>query len=81
MESQLLPRVIDRIAHFMMCVCYQEGLKQCLAELKKDLPWMERLDMSNPPVEDVLSQVEGKATNVDNGDVNAEDDFQREMHL
>lgn len=56
-----------------------EGLKQCLADFRKDLPWVERLDLTNPPVEDVLSKVEGKVPNVTNGDVNADDDFQREM--
>ncbi|KAM7013160.1 putative rRNA-processing protein EBP2 [Tautogolabrus adspersus] len=56
-----------------------EGLKQCLAELRKDLPWVERLDLTNPPAEDVLSKAEGKVPNPTNGDVNAENDFQREM--
>lgn len=56
-----------------------EGLKQCLADLRKDLPWVERLDMTNPPAEDILSKVEGKVPDVTNGEVNAEDDFQREM--
>lgn len=56
-----------------------EGMKQCLAEFKRDLPWVERLDMTNQPVEDVLSQAEGKTPSVTNGDVNANDDFQREM--
>ena len=59
----------------------QEGLKQCLADFRKDLPWVERLDLTNPPAEDVLSKVEGKAPNVTNGEVNADDDFQREMFL
>ncbi|XP_059197045.1 probable rRNA-processing protein EBP2 [Centropristis striata] len=57
-----------------------EGLKQCLVDFrKKDLPWVERLDMTNLPAEDVLSKVEGKVPSVTKGDVNAEDDFQREM--
>uniref|UniRef100_A0A3Q1J9R5 EBNA1 binding protein 2 n=2 Tax=Anabas testudineus TaxID=64144 RepID=A0A3Q1J9R5_ANATE len=56
-----------------------EGLKQCLADFRKDLPWVERLDLTNLPAEDPLSKVEGKVPNVTNGEVNADDDFQREM--
>lgn len=56
-----------------------EGLTQCLADLRKDLPWVERLDMTNPPAEDVISKVEGKAATATNGEVSADDDFQREM--
>lgn len=37
--------------------------------------------MTNPPAEDVLSKVEGKAADVANGDVTVDDDFQREMFL
>ncbi|XP_029988061.1 putative rRNA-processing protein EBP2 [Sphaeramia orbicularis] len=55
-----------------------EGLKQCLADFRKDLPWVERLDLTNLPTEDVLSNVEAKPTN---GEVNADDDFQREMYF
>lgn len=65
-------------------ICYfilQEGLKRCLADFRKDLPWVERLDMTNPPAEDVLSKVEGKDADVANGDVTVDDDFQREMFL
>lgn len=56
-----------------------EGLKQCLAEFRKDLSWVERLDMTNPPAEDIISKVEGKVPAVTNGELNADDDFQREM--
>ncbi|CAN9500687.1 unnamed protein product [Ophioblennius macclurei] len=56
-----------------------EGLKQCLADLRKDLPWVERLDMTNPPAQDVLTKVEGNAPAATNGELNADDDFQREM--
>lgn len=62
-------------------VVMQEGLKQCLADFCKDLPWVERLDLTNPPAEDVLFKVEGKVPSLTNGDVNADDDFQREMFL
>ncbi|XP_036971712.1 probable rRNA-processing protein EBP2 [Acanthopagrus latus] len=61
------------------CVNNVEGMKQCLADFRKDLPWTERLDLTNLPAEDVLSKVEGKVPNAANGDVNVDDDFQREM--
>ncbi|XP_069560933.1 probable rRNA-processing protein EBP2 [Brachyistius frenatus] len=54
-----------------------EGMKHCLADLRKDLPWVERLDLTNPPAEDVLPKVDGKAPA--DGEVDADDDFQREM--
>lgn len=74
------------ISHGLVCqlMCYfllQEGLKRCLADFRKDLPWVERLDMTNPPAEDILSKMEGKAADVTNGDVSVDDDFQREMFL
>lgn len=56
-----------------------EGLKQCLADLHKDLPWVERLDVTNLPAEDALSKVEGKVPATTNGELDADDDFQREM--
>ncbi|XP_068445578.1 probable rRNA-processing protein EBP2 [Clinocottus analis] len=56
-----------------------EGLKHCLADLRKDLPWVERLDMTNLPAEDVLFKAQGKPPTMKDGDVNADDDFQREM--
>uniref|UniRef100_A0A1A7WH19 EBNA1 binding protein 2 n=1 Tax=Iconisemion striatum TaxID=60296 RepID=A0A1A7WH19_9TELE len=56
-----------------------EGLKLCLAELQKDLAWVERLDMTNPPADEVLTNAEGKVPAVSNGELNADDDFQREM--
>lgn len=68
--------LVDRSKKFVNNV---EGLKQCLADFHKDLPWVERLDMTNLPAEDVFSKAEGKIPSVKNGDVNAEDDFQREM--
>ncbi|XP_029356333.1 putative rRNA-processing protein EBP2 [Echeneis naucrates] len=58
-----------------------EGMKQCLADLRKDLPWVERLDMTNLPAEDIISKAEGKAPTPTTGDVNADDDFQREMYF
>lgn len=59
----------------------QEGLKLCLGNLRKDLSWVERLDVTNPPAEDVLARVEGTVPAGTNGELNAEDDFQREMFL
>uniref|UniRef100_A0A8C6W0T3 EBNA1 binding protein 2 n=1 Tax=Nothobranchius furzeri TaxID=105023 RepID=A0A8C6W0T3_NOTFU len=56
-----------------------EGLKLCLAELHKDLAWVERLDMTNPPADEVLTNAEGNVSAVSNGELNADDDFQREM--
>ncbi|KAG7513877.1 putative rRNA-processing protein EBP2 [Solea senegalensis] len=56
-----------------------EGLKQCLAEFRKDLPWVESLDMTNLPAEDLISKADGQAPAGVNEDINADDDFQREM--
>lgn len=55
-------------------------MKQCLADFRRDLPWVERLDMTNLPAEDVLSKVEEKVLGAD-GNVTVDDDFQREMFL
>lgn len=59
----------------------QDVLKQCLADFRKDLPWVERLDMTNLPAQDVLSKVEEKVLGASDGDVTVDDDFQREMFL
>ncbi|XP_060933874.1 probable rRNA-processing protein EBP2 [Limanda limanda] len=56
-----------------------EGLKQCLANFRKDLPWVERLDLTNPPADDIISKMEGKVSTAANGEINPDDDFQREM--
>ncbi|XP_066537795.1 probable rRNA-processing protein EBP2 [Hoplias malabaricus] len=56
-----------------------EGLKKCLAEFKKTLPWVERLDLTNPPAVDVLAKIEGRLEGKPSVEVDAEDDFQREM--
>ncbi|KAM4629094.1 putative rRNA-processing protein EBP2 [Polymixia lowei] len=55
------------------------GLKHCLADFRKTLPWVERLDLTNKPVEDIVAKAEGKLPSPTSGEVNAEDDFQREM--
>lgn len=57
------------------------GMKQCLADFRKSLPWVERLDLSNLPVADIVAKAEGRLVPSDNGTVNAEDDFQREMYF
>ncbi|XP_056388995.1 probable rRNA-processing protein EBP2 [Hyla sarda] len=49
-------------------------LKQSLNDLKKDLPWVERLDVTTAPVPDPTLQNGSESTDVD-----AEDDFKREM--
>lgn len=56
-------------------------MKQCLADFRKDLPWVERLDMTNLPAEDVLSKVKEKVLGASDEDVTVDDDFQREMFL
>ncbi|XP_056133273.1 probable rRNA-processing protein EBP2 [Lampris incognitus] len=58
-----------------------EGLKQCLADLRKTLPWVERLDLTNLPAEDIVAKAEGKLPSATSGEINAEDDFQREMYF
>jgi len=56
-------------------------LKKCLAEFKKSLPWPERLDLTNLPAVDLIAKAEGKAHPEGGEEINAEDDFQREMYL
>lgn len=59
-------------------VNHVEGMKLCLADFRKTLPWVERLDLTNLPAEDVVAKAEGKPPAA-SGEVNAEDDFLREM--
>ncbi|KAG5285471.1 hypothetical protein AALO_G00003760 [Alosa alosa] len=56
-----------------------EGMKQCLSDFCKSLPWAERLDLSNMPAADIVAQAEGRQLAAESGAINAEDDFQREM--
>ncbi|XP_043109332.1 probable rRNA-processing protein EBP2 [Puntigrus tetrazona] len=59
-----------------------EGLKKCLAEFKKNLPWAERLDLTTYPAVDIAAKAEGRVQQPEGSeDVNAEDDFQREMYF
>ena len=54
----------------------QEGMKLALTELRKDLPWVERLDMTNgPAATSDLLQAETAA------EVDVNDDFKRELLL
>ncbi|KAB1268519.1 putative rRNA-processing protein EBP2 [Camelus dromedarius] len=58
------------------------GLKQCLAEFKRDLEWVERLDVTLGPVPEIngpQSTPQNKDQNKDQKGVDPEDDFQREM--
>lgn len=64
--------------------CHQEGLKKCLAEFKRSLAWVERLDLTTPPADDIVAKVEGRAgpgAGPGGDGVRADDDFQREMYL
>lgn len=61
------------------CANNVEGLKQCLADFRRDLPWVERLDLTNLPAEDVLTKAAGKEPKAANAEVNADNDFEREM--
>lgn len=57
----------------------ENGLKQCLAEFKRDLEWVERLDVTLGPVPEA-SETQSTPQNKDQKKgVNPEDDFQREM--
>ncbi|XP_072294421.1 probable rRNA-processing protein EBP2 [Eucyclogobius newberryi] len=56
-----------------------EGLKQSLGNLRKDLPWVERLDLTNLPAEDVLDKPDGKEPKVAKKEIDADNDFEREM--
>ncbi|XP_027009548.1 probable rRNA-processing protein EBP2 [Tachysurus fulvidraco] len=59
-----------------------EGLRKCLAEFKRNLAWVERLDLTNAPVVDIVAKAEGRTELSQDGEqVNTEDDFQREMYF
>ncbi|XP_073705773.1 probable rRNA-processing protein EBP2 [Garra rufa] len=59
-----------------------EGLKKCVAEFKKNLPWAERLDLTNYPALDIVAKAEGKPQQPEGSeDINVDDDFQREMYF
>uniref|UniRef100_F6S5M9 EBNA1 binding protein 2 n=1 Tax=Monodelphis domestica TaxID=13616 RepID=F6S5M9_MONDO len=51
------------------------GLGQCLAEFRRDLSWLERLDVTVGPA----PELPGQQTPVQPGSVDPEDDFRREM--
>ncbi|XP_006886679.1 PREDICTED: probable rRNA-processing protein EBP2 [Elephantulus edwardii] len=56
------------------------GLKQCLAEFKRDLEWVERLDVTLGPVPEI-NGTQPTPQNQDQKAINPEDDFQREMNF
>lgn len=78
-QGLLKPGMNVRVEKPKKCVNNVEGLKRCLADLRKDLPWVERLDLTNLPAKDVLMKTEGDETKAAKAEVNAEDDFEREM--
>ncbi|XP_016382153.1 probable rRNA-processing protein EBP2 [Sinocyclocheilus rhinocerous] len=72
----------NKISVMIFFYIIQEGLKKCLAEFKRNLPWAERLDLTNYPAVDIVAKAEGRAQQPEGSeDVSAEDDFQREMYL
>ncbi|KAM6962428.1 putative rRNA-processing protein EBP2 [Aplochiton taeniatus] len=56
-----------------------EGLKQSLANISKTLPWVERLDLTNQPAEDIFATPETKQTAKTSEAIDSNNDFQREM--
>ncbi|MBN3302196.1 EBP2 protein, partial [Amia calva] len=56
-----------------------EAMKMCLEDFKKDLPWVERLDLTNLPAPDMAAKAEGKTVAQESKELSTEDDFQREM--
>ncbi|XP_067846276.1 probable rRNA-processing protein EBP2 [Heptranchias perlo] len=63
------------------CVNNVVGLKQCLEDFKKDMEWVERLDMTNGPAADIIAKAEGKSAGQEHSDIDPDDDFQREMYF
>ena len=63
----------------MMYLCLKDGMKAALGELQKDLPWIERLDLTTDlapapkPIQD-LEEIHNDGDSV-------HDDFKREMRL
>ncbi|XP_003974419.1 probable rRNA-processing protein EBP2 isoform X1 [Takifugu rubripes] len=78
-KGLLKPGMNVRVDKSKKCVNNVDAMKECLADFRKDLPWVERLDMTNLPAEDVLSKLEGQVLGESNGDTTVDDDFQREM--
>ncbi|XP_069794828.1 probable rRNA-processing protein EBP2 [Narcine bancroftii] len=55
------------------------GLKQCFEDFKKNLNWVERLDVTNGPADDIIAKAEGRCLGQETSDIDPGDDFQREM--
>ncbi|XP_053484617.1 probable rRNA-processing protein EBP2 isoform X2 [Ictalurus furcatus] len=59
-----------------------EGLKKCLAEFKRNMAWVERLDLTTLPAANIVDKVAGRTEpSQDVDEINADDDFQREMYF
>lgn len=56
-----------------------DGLKQCLSEFRRNLAWIERLDVTSPLETNVISAA-SKST-VEKDAIDPEDDFKREMNF
>lgn len=54
-------------------------MKQCLADFKHQLAWVERLDVTLDPIPNAVESVSHSDPNKDA--VDPENDFQREMSL
>lgn len=78
-QGLLKPGMNVRVEKPKKSVNNVEGLRRCLADFRKDLPWVERLDVTNLPAQDVLMNTEEKKTKAGKTEVNAENDFEREM--
>lgn len=78
-QGRLKPGMNVMVDKSKKCANNVEGLKRCLADFRKDLPWVERLDLTNLPAEDVLMKAQEKESKAAKAEVNADNDFEREM--
>uniref|UniRef100_A0A8C6T912 EBNA1 binding protein 2 n=1 Tax=Neogobius melanostomus TaxID=47308 RepID=A0A8C6T912_9GOBI len=78
-QGRLKPGMNVMVDKPKKCANSVEALKQCLADFHRDLPWVERLDLTNLPAENVLEKVEGKEPKTRKAEINADNDFEREM--
>ncbi|XP_070601179.1 probable rRNA-processing protein EBP2 [Erythrolamprus reginae] len=56
-----------------------DGLKRCLSEFQRNLPWIERLDITSPLQTNVTNAASKNIVEKDS--VDPEDDFKREMNF
>ncbi|XP_035391916.1 probable rRNA-processing protein EBP2 [Electrophorus electricus] len=81
-KGLLKPGLNIHVQESRKAVSNVEGLKKCLAEFKRSLPWVERLDLTNYPAIDIVAKAEGRLEQSQNNEeINTEDDFQREMYF